>query len=76
MLSYYRGAVVLSVVSLMSSGATSSGVAIPATLPTAELPVVEANDNRKPAGVLKDGVLTVNLVVAMARWYPEASDGA
>ena len=74
MVSYHRGAVALFAGLLMSSGATSylpevvgrSGVA---------LPVVGANDNRKPAGVLKHGVLTVNLVVQMARWYPEAADG-
>ena len=39
------------------------------------LPMVEANDNRTPAGTLKDGTLKVNLVVQMARWYPEAADG-
>jgi FtsP/CotA-like multicopper oxidase with cupredoxin domain len=40
-----------------------------------DLPVAEANDNRASAGVLRDGVLTVRLVVGMARWYPEAPDG-
>ena len=39
------------------------------------LPVVEANDNRTPAGVLKNDTLRVNLVVRMSRWYPEADDG-
>lgn len=39
------------------------------------LPVIEANDNRKPAGVLRNDTLRINLVVQMARWYPEASDG-
>jgi FtsP/CotA-like multicopper oxidase with cupredoxin domain len=39
------------------------------------LPIVEANDNRTPAGTLQNGVLTVSLVVGMARWYPEAADG-
>jgi FtsP/CotA-like multicopper oxidase with cupredoxin domain len=39
------------------------------------LPIVEANDNRTPAGKLQDGVLTIGLVVQMARWYPEAADG-
>lgn len=43
---------------------------------TGVLPVVEANDNRTPAGVLSNGTLTVNLVVQMARWYPEEPDGA
>jgi len=39
------------------------------------LPIAEANDNRSSAGVLRDGVLTVRLVVGMARWHPEAQDG-
>ena len=42
---------------------------------SAALPVVRANDNRVPAGALRNGELTVSLVVGMARWYPEASDG-
>jgi FtsP/CotA-like multicopper oxidase with cupredoxin domain len=37
--------------------------------------IAQPNDNRQPAGVLRDGVLTVRLVVGMARWYPQASDG-
>ncbi|MDQ3696694.1 MAG: multicopper oxidase domain-containing protein [Gemmatimonadota bacterium] len=36
------------------------------------LPLVRANDNRTPAGTLRDGVLTLRLVVQMARWQPEA----
>jgi FtsP/CotA-like multicopper oxidase with cupredoxin domain len=32
---------------------------------------VVANDNRIPAGVLKDGILTLRLVAAVARWQPE-----
>ncbi|MDP9179553.1 MAG: multicopper oxidase domain-containing protein, partial [Gemmatimonadota bacterium] len=39
------------------------------------LAVVKANDNRKRAGELKNGVLTVRLVVGMARWYPESPTG-
>ena len=46
-----------------------------AAAPRVELPVVVANDNRVPAGTLRDGVLTLDLVVVMARWYPEAADG-
>src|SRR5687768_13541673 len=38
-------------------------------------PVVVANDNRRPAGRLRGNVLTVRLVVQMARWYPQASNG-
>jgi len=38
-------------------------------------PTVVANDNRHPAGTLHDGVLTIHLVAAPARWYPEADNG-
>lgn len=40
------------------------------------LPLVEANDNRVAGGALRDGELTLNLVVAMARWYPEDAGGS
>src|SRR3990167_6889757 len=43
--------------------------------PAHDLPIVEANDNRTPAGVLTDGVLTLRLVVTMARWYPNQPGG-
>jgi FtsP/CotA-like multicopper oxidase with cupredoxin domain len=39
------------------------------------LPVVQANDNRTPAGTLRNGVLTLNIAVVRARWYPEAMNG-
>jgi FtsP/CotA-like multicopper oxidase with cupredoxin domain len=45
------------------------------TPPAAALAVVKANDNRKRAGELKNGVLTLRLVVGMARWYPESPTG-
>src|SRR6476619_568027 len=38
-------------------------------------PVVEANDNRTPAGDLRNDTLTIHLVVKTATWYPEAPDG-
>lgn len=61
---------------MLISGATTSSIETNLRTPKgSDLPVIEANDNRKPAGTLKDGVLTVNLVVQMARWYPEAPDG-
>lgn len=40
------------------------------------LPLVEANDNRIAGGQLANGELTLNLVVAMARWYPENAGGS
>src|SRR4029077_15894661 len=36
-----------------------------------QLPRVAANDNRAPAGVLKNGQLTLRLEVSQARWYPD-----
>jgi Putative multicopper oxidases len=36
---------------------------------------VVANDNRSSAGTLKGNVLSLHLVVEMARWYPEAPNG-
>lgn len=49
---------------------------IASTASSSELPVVEANDNRKTAGIMRNDTLRVNLVVQMARWYPEEPDGA
>jgi len=46
-------------------------------LPSESAPVERAriNDNRKPAGVLKNGVLTLQLETRVAKWYPETDDG-
>ncbi len=46
------------------------------TIAKSALPVVAANDNRIPAGIVKNDTLRIHLVVRMARWYPEAADGA
>jgi FtsP/CotA-like multicopper oxidase with cupredoxin domain len=35
------------------------------------LPVAQANDNRTPAGQLKDGVLNLQLEIREAKWFPE-----
>lgn len=40
-----------------------------------QLPVVVANDNRAPAGNLKQGILDSRLELRQARWYAEAPDG-
>lgn len=37
--------------------------------------IVKPNDNRIPGGALRDGKLSINLTIAMARWYPEADNG-
>lgn len=39
-------------------------------------PRISANDNRRPAGWLKDGVLTVRLEARNGMWYPEGPTGA
>src|SRR5215217_6871534 len=53
---------------------TLSMLGVGTTTP-ADLPVVEANDNRTPAGSLGDDTLRIRLIVKMARWYPEGADG-
>ena len=35
------------------------------------LPVVSPNDNRRPAGTLENGVLTLSLVATNAMWHPD-----
>jgi len=42
----------------------------------APLQRIIANDNRTPAGVLRNGVLTLTIEVRDGRWYPEADNGA
>src|SRR5271166_2062861 len=42
---------------------------------TPSLPKVVANDNRTPAGQLKNAVLVLHLALTEATWYPEEEDG-
>src|SRR5262249_7942511 len=39
------------------------------------LPNISANDNRKPAGRMDSGVLTLHLELREGTWHPEAEDG-
>ena len=39
------------------------------------LPLVMANDNRTPAGELKNGILNLRLELRPGRWYPEDEGG-
>ena len=71
MLSFHRGAVVLSVTLLASLGALPGSTAGK----WSALPDVEANDNRTSAGTMSGKTLTIHLRVAMARWHPEAANG-
>jgi FtsP/CotA-like multicopper oxidase with cupredoxin domain len=41
----------------------------------ADMPRITTHGNTMSAGVLKDGVLTVNLEIRAGEWYPEADDG-
>jgi FtsP/CotA-like multicopper oxidase with cupredoxin domain len=45
-----------------------------AATPDGTVPRAAANDNRTPAGTLRDGVLTLSLDVRPARWHPEGDD--
>jgi FtsP/CotA-like multicopper oxidase with cupredoxin domain len=40
-----------------------------------DAPAAAPNDNRAPAGTLRDGVLTLRLVAQRATWYPEGPEG-
>lgn len=44
-------------------------------LSTESLPPIETNQNHTPAGMLRDGLLTVRLEIARGEWHPEADDG-
>jgi manganese oxidase len=44
-------------------------------LPPVSVPTAIPNDNRRPAGVLRDGVLSVRLVARPAAWKPEGAAG-
>jgi manganese oxidase len=39
------------------------------------LPPIVANQNHAPAGILHDGVLSLQLEIARGEWHPEADDG-
>jgi FtsP/CotA-like multicopper oxidase with cupredoxin domain len=45
------------------------------TLPLAAQTNIAANDNRVPAGVLRNGVLTLNLEMRKGNWHPESETG-
>src|SRR5436309_3326412 len=39
------------------------------------LPPINTNQNHLPAGVLRDGVLSVDLQIVKGAWHPESDDG-
>ncbi len=42
--------------------------------PTASVPRVIVNDNRRPAGTLRAGVLTLRIEARLAEWHPDGED--
>jgi len=64
---------------LLFSAVISLGAALPH--PRADrselspLPRASANDNRRPAGTLRDGKLDLRLEIVNAQWFPEAESG-
>ncbi len=54
---------------LLCSALVASGFAAESISP------IVANQNHTPAGVLRDGVLTIQLEIAKGEWHPEAEDG-
>lgn len=72
-----RTVILLAALALATSGARPlHNLSSPGPAALAALPIVQANDNGMAAGHLENRVLTVHLVVQMARWYPGAPDGA
>jgi FtsP/CotA-like multicopper oxidase with cupredoxin domain len=51
----------------------SSLLALPSW--SASLHPIAANPNHSPAGILNDGILTIQLEIARGEWHPEAEDG-
>lgn len=68
----FRSLAVPAILLLVPGFPVKGGVGLRAAL---SLPVVEGNDNRKSGGKLRGNVLTISLVVQMARWYPQARNG-
>jgi FtsP/CotA-like multicopper oxidase with cupredoxin domain len=44
-------------------------------LSASSLPEIEINQNHRPAGVLHDGVLTIQMEIGKGEWHPEADGG-
>jgi FtsP/CotA-like multicopper oxidase with cupredoxin domain len=57
------------------AGGVSTGASRLDSSAADSLPVISANDNRHPAGVLRGNQLTLHLVVRSGLWYPESEAG-
>ena len=53
----------------------SALLCLAATPLAAQLPVIRANHNDRPAGRLADGLLSLHLVAKTGLWHPEAEEG-
>jgi len=52
------------------------GFAVTATAYTSDsLPSIETNSNHVPAGILRNGILTLQLEIGNGTWHPESEDG-
>ena len=60
---------------LIAGAALSLVCARPAIAQQDVVGVADANDNRRPAGTLRDGVLELRLVARPAMWHPDAGPG-
>jgi manganese oxidase len=47
---------------------------VSASSAAAQLPRLGVNDNRKPAGVIENGVMTLELEIVRGIWHPDADD--
>jgi len=47
----------------------------PCAFPADSLPLIHPNQNHTPAGVLHEGILSIQLEIAKGNWHPEAEDG-
>ena len=68
------GSVLLLTPVLVSLDATESARSIRSSAPAAER--IEINDNRKPAGVFRNGVLTLRLEARSGEWHPDGDRDA
>lgn len=48
---------------------------VPAQSQCTDLPSTQANDNRTPAGTLRNGTLTLHLNLVETKWFPEKEPG-
>ena len=64
-------ALAMSSASLLQESVVPPPARVPLPRPVANAPMAQINDNRRPAGSLNGGVLTLSLDVVEAAWQPE-----